>query len=198
MIKNPYKLECEDDWDDEIFVEDEEAGKQNKKEKIDKDVIDPLSDKFDLDIYKTLYREKMSKKAEVLKRQKEAKEARDQVAEELGLKKPQEDRIKENLGYSKTSWLPKEKLEDFKKEYYQIRNRQNEIMDCLIEQKFENRFMKGSYVQEYRQLEARKLTVVDTIMNSFRKDSQNETLWTTQLTMEDSNTRKAMFEDIRY
>ena len=59
-------------------------------------------------------------------------------------------------------------------------------MTSLINLSFPNDFMKSSYVQQYKQLEAQKMIVVDTIMNSYGgKRSANRQIWKDNLTEKD-------------
>ena len=62
-------------------------------------------------------------------------------------------------------------------------------MSSLINLSFPNDFMKGSYVQQYKQLEAQKMIVVDTIMNSYGgSQGARHPLWNDNLTEKDQNT----------
>ena len=77
----------------------------------------------------------------------------------------------------------------YKKKYKDIRDEQDLLMTSLINLSFPNDFMKSSYVQQYKQLEAQKMIVVDTIMNSYGgKQGASHQIWNDKLTGKDINT----------
>ena len=161
LVENEcYAEKCDDDYED---VEE---------------LTNPRSEKFDIHAAEVLYREKMERTLRIQRNQKELKAIKQKVDKELGVETEEKHSymLSRMEHFSKESFLPKEVLDSYKKKYYEIRDRQNEIMDAIIEQKFENLFMEGSLVEEYKNLEKLKLTLVDTIQNSFRKD-EPEPLW---------------------
>ncbi len=153
----------------------------------DNDYINPRSDKFDIDMYEAAYREKLQKQIEKEERAKEIFRRKEKVKKELDYKEGIDDRPSKPKPY-----LASEKIAYYKQRYFEIRDRQNEIMDLLIEGKQECLFMKGSYVEEYKQLEKTKLLIVDTLMNAqFRPEFKDETLFTTVFLDEDAKCRGA-------
>ena len=163
-----------------------------KAENVDKDVLDIDSDKFDIDVWKVFIREKLIRQKERAEKEKACAEALKEIKEEIGFR--DEDHERKSIAYKvksecEESWLPKEELEKYKKRYKDIRDEQDLIMSSLINLSFPNDFMKGSYVQQYKQLEAQKMIVVDTIMNSYggNKGASNH-LWNDKLTEKDQNT----------
>lgn len=174
----------------EDFEEDEYC--DEKAEKIDREVLDPDSDKFDFDVWKVFTREKLMRQKERAEKDKACKEALKEIKEEIGFR--DEDHEHKSLAFKlkkecTESWLSKEELEKYKKRYEEIRDEQDLILSSLINLSFPNDFMKSSYVQQYRQLEAQKMIVVDTIMNSYGgKRSANRQIWNDNLTKEDVNT----------
>lgn len=162
-----------------------------KAEKIDREVLDIDSDKFDLDVWKVFTREKLMRHKERAERDRACKEALKEIKEETGYKDEDYDKsLAFKLKHECTeSWLSKEELEKYKKRYEEIRDEQDLILSSLINLSFPNDFMKSSYVQQYKQLEAQKMIVVDTIMNSYGgKRSANRQIWNDNLTKEDVNT----------
>ena len=163
-----------------------------KAENIDRDVIDINSDKFDIDVWKVFTREKLMRKKEHAEREQACAEALKEIKEEIGFRDEEHER--NSLAYkikkeSTESWLPKEELEKYKKRYRDIRDEQDMIMSSLINLSFPNDFMKGSYVQQYKQLEAQKMIIVDTIMNSYGGNKgASHPLWNDNLTEKDQNT----------
>ena len=163
-----------------------------KAEKIDREVLDPDSDKFDFDVWKVFTREKLMRQKERAEKDKACKEALKEIKEEIGYKdedyEPKSHAFK--LKHECTeSWLSKEELEKYKQRYKDIRDEQDLILSSLINLSFPNDFMKSSYVQQYKQLEAQKMIVVDTIMNSYGgKRSANRQIWNDNLTEKDVNT----------
>lgn len=174
----------------EDFEEDEYC--DEKAEKIDREVLDPDSDKFDLDVWKVFTREKLMRQKERAEKDKACKEALKEIKEEIGYK--DEDCEPKSLAFKlkqecTETWLSKEELEKYKQRYKDIRDEQDLILSSLINLSFPNDFMKSSYVQQYRQLEAQKMIVVDTIMNSYGgKRSANRQIWNDNLTEKDVNT----------
>lgn len=174
----------------EDFEEDDYC--DEKAEKIDREVLDPDSDKFDLDVWKVFTREKLMRQKERAEKDRACKEALKEIKEEIGFR--DEDHEHKSLAFKlkkecTESWLSKEELEKYKKRYEEIRDEQDLILSSLINLSFPNDFMKSSYVQQYRQLEAQKMIVVDTIMNSYGgKRSANRQIWNDNLTKEDVNT----------
>lgn len=174
----------------EGFEEDEYC--DEKAEKIDREVLDPDSDKFDLDVWKVFTREKLMRQKERAEKDKACKEALKEIKEEIGYK--DEDYEPKSLAFKlkhecTETWLSKEELEKYKQRYKDIRDEQDLILSSLINLSFPNDFMKSSYVQQYKQLEAQKMIVVDTIMNSYGgKRSANRQIWNDNLTEKDVNT----------
>lgn len=163
-----------------------------KAENVDKDVLDIDSDKFDIDVWKVFTREKLMRQKERAEKEKACAEALKEIKEEIGFR--DEDHERKSIAYKvksecEESWLPKEELEKYKKRYKDIRDEQDMIISSLINLSFPNDFMKGSYVQQYKQLEAQKMIVVDTIMNSYggNKGASNH-LWNDKLTGKGQNT----------
>lgn len=181
FIKGTY------DMDEEMEVDCCE-----KAEKIDREVLDIDSDKFDMDVWKVFTREKLMRQKERAEKEKACKEALKEIKEEIGYK--DEDHERKSIAYKikeecEESWLSKEELEKYKKKYKDIRDEQDLIMTSLINLSFPNDFMKSSYVQQYKQLEAQKMIVVDTIMNSYGgRHSAGRGIWNDKLTGSDSNT----------
>lgn len=160
-----------------IDSEDEVEKREDDYEDV-KELTNPRSDKFDIHAAEVLYREKMERTLRIQKNQKELTAIKQKVDKELGVETEEKhsymlDRMQH---FSKESFLPKDVLDSYKKRFYEIRDRQNEIMDAIVEQKFDTLFMKGSLVEEYKNLEKLKLTLVDTIQNSFRKD-EPDPIW---------------------
>lgn len=175
------------DMDEEMDVECCE-----KAEKIDREVLDIDSDKFDIDVWKVFTREKLMRQKERAEKEKACKEALKEIKEEIGYKDEDDDR--KSIAYKlkkdcEESWLSKEDLEKYKQRYKDIRDEQDLIMSSLINLSFPNDFMKGSYVQQYKQLEAQKMIVVDTIMNSYGgRRTASRGIWNDKLTEKDVNT----------
>lgn len=163
-----------------------------KAENVDREVLDINSDKFDIDVWKVFTREKLMRKKEQAEKRKACDEALKEIKEEIGFR--DEDHERNSVAYKvkkecEESWLPKEELEKYKKRYKDIRDEQDLIMSSLINLSFPNDFMKGSYVQQYKQLEAQKMIVVDTIMNSYGgSQGARHPLWNDNLTEKDQNT----------
>lgn len=178
--------------DEEMEVDCEKA------EKIDREVLDIDSDKFDIDVWKVFTREKLMRQKEHAEKEKACKEALKEIKEEIGFK--DEDHERKSLAYKlkeecEESWLSKEELEKYKQRYKDIRDEQDLIMSSLINLSFPNDFMKSSYVQQYKQLEAQKMIVVDTIMNSYGgRRSASRSIWNDKLTEKDVNTVYAEVE----
>jgi hypothetical protein len=174
----------------EDFEEDEYCNE--KAEKIDKEVLDIDSDKFDLDVWKVFTREKLMHQKERAERDRACKKALKEIKEEIGFR--DEDHERESFAFKLKKectepWLSKEELEKYKQRYKDIRDEQDLILSSLINLSFPNDFMKSSYVQQYKQLEAQKMIVVDTIMNSYGgKRSANRQIWKDNLTDKDVNT----------
>jgi hypothetical protein len=172
--------------------EDMEVDCCEKAEKIDREVLDIDSDKFDIDVWKVFTREKLMRQKERAEKEKACKEALKEIKEEIGFK--DEDHERKSIAYKikeecEESWLPKDDLEMYKKKYKDIRDEQDLIMTSLINLSFPNDFMKSSYVQQYKQLEAQKMIVVDTIMNSYGgRRSAGHSIWNDKLTGSDPNT----------
>ena len=164
----------------------------DKAENVDKEVLDIDSDKFDIDVWKVFTREKLMRQKERAEKEKACAEALKEIKEEIGFR--DEDHEKKSAAYKikkecTESWLPKEELEKYKKRYKDIRDEQDLIMSSLINLSFPNDFMKGSYVQQYKQLEAQKMIIVDTIMNSYGgSQGARHPLWNDNLTEKDQNT----------
>lgn len=181
----------------EIYEMDEEMDVEccEKAEKIDREVLDIDSDKFDMDVWKVFTREKLMRQKERAERERACKEALKEIKEEIGFK--DEDHERKSIAYKlkeecEESWLSKEELEKYKKRYKDIRDEQDLIMSSLINLSFPNDFMKSSYVQQYKQLEAQKMIVVDTIMNSYGgRRSANHQIWGDKLTEKNQNTAYA-------
>lgn len=164
----------------------------DKAENVDKEVLDIDSDKFDIDVWKVFTREKLMRQKECAEKEKACAEALKEIKEEIGFR--DEDHERKSAAYKikkecTESWLPKEELEKYKKRYKDIRDEQDLIMSSLINLSFPNDFMKGSYVQQYKQLEAQKMIIVDTIMNSYGgSQGARHPLWNDNLTEKDQNT----------
>lgn len=164
----------------------------DKAENVDKEVLDIDSDKFDIDVWKVFTREKLMRQKERAEKEKACADAIKEIKEEIGFR--DEDHERKSLAYKvkkecTESWLSKEELEKYKKRYKDIRDEQDLIMSSLINLSFPNDFMKGSYVQQYKQLEAQKMIIVDTIMNSYGgKTGASHHLWNDNLTEKDQNT----------
>lgn len=172
--------------------EDMEIDCCEKAEKIDREVLDIDSDKFDMDVWKVFTREKLMRQKERAEKEKACKEALKEIKEEIGFK--DDDHERKSIAYKikeecEESWLSKEDLEKYKQRYKDIRDEQDLIMTSLINLSFPNDFMKSSYVQQYKQLEAQKMIVVDTIMNSYcGRRSARSSIWNDKLTGSDTNT----------
>lgn len=164
----------------------------DKAENVDREILDIDSDKFDIDVWKVFTREKLMRQKERAEKEKACADAIKEIKEEIGFR--DEDHERKSAAYKlkkecTESWLPKEELEKYKKRYKDIRDEQDLIMSSLINLSFPNDFMKGSYVQQYKQLEAQKMIVVDTIMNSYGgSQSAGHPLWNDNLTEKDQNT----------
>ena len=164
----------------------------DKAENVDKEVLDIDSDKFDIDVWKVFTREKLMRQKERAEKEKACAEALKEIKEEIGFR--DEDHERKSAAYKikkecTESWLPKEELEKYKKRYKDIRDEQDLIMSSLINLSFPNDFMKSSYVQQYKQLEAQKMIIVDTIMNSYGgSQGARHPLWNDNLTEKDQNT----------
>lgn len=178
--------------------EDMEVDCCDKAENVDIEVLDIDSDKFDIDVWKVFTREKLMRKKERAEKAKACADAIKEIKEEIGFR--DEDHESRSTAYKlkkecKESWLSKEELEKYKKRYKDIRDEQDLIMSSLINLSFPNDFMKGSYVQQYKQLEAQKMIIVDTIMNSYGgKTGGSHHLWNDNLTEKDQNT---VYADVR-
>ena len=163
-----------------------------KAEKIDREVLDIDSDKFDMDVWKVFTREKLMRQKERAEKEKACKEAIKEIKKEIGYR--DEDHERKSLAYKlkeecTESWLPKDDLEMYKKKYKDIRDEQDLLLTSLINLSFPNDFMKSSYVQQYKQLEAQKMIIVDTIMNSYGGGrAANHQIWNDKLTGQDQNT----------
>lgn len=157
-----------------------------KAENVDKEVLDINSDKFDIDVWKVFTREKLMRQKERAEKGKACADAIKEIKEEIGFR--DEDHESRSTAYKlkkecTESWLSKEELEKYKKRYKDIRDEQDLIMSSLINLSFPNDFMKGSYVQQYKQLEAQKMIIVDTIMNSYSgRNGASHHLWNDNLT----------------
>lgn len=164
----------------------------DKAENVDKEVININSDKFDIDVWKVFTREKLMRQKERAEKEKACADAIKEIKEEIGFRDEDHERTSPAYKLKKEcteSWLPKEELEKYKKRYKDIRDEQDLIMSSLINLSFPNDFMKGSYVQQYKQLEAQKMIIVDTIMNSYGgKTGGSHHLWNDNLTEKDQNT----------
>lgn len=164
----------------------------DKAENVDKEVININSDKFDIDVWKVFTREKLMRQKERAEKEKACADAIKEIKEEIGFRDEDHERTSPAYKLKKEcteSWLPKEELEKYKKRYKDIRDEQDLIMSSLINLSFPNDFMKGSYVQQYKQLEAQKMIIVDTIMNSYGcKTGASHHLWKDNLTEKDQNT----------
>ena len=164
----------------------------DKAENVDKEVININSDKFDIDVWKVFTREKLMRQKERAEKEKACADAIKEIKEEIGFRDEDHERTSPAYKLKKEcteSWLPKEELEKYKKRYKDIRDEQDLIMSSLINLSFPNDFMKGSYVQQYKQLEAQKMIIVDTIMNSYGgKTGASHHLWNDKLTEKDQNT----------
>ena len=125
-------------------------------------------------------------------KEKACEDAIKEIKEEIGFRDEDHERTSPAYKLKKEcteSWLSKEELEKYKKRYKDIRDEQDLIMSSLINLSFPNDFMKGSYVQQYKQLEAQKMIIVDTIMNSYYgKKGARHHLWNDNLTEKDQNT----------
>lgn len=164
----------------------------DKAENVDKEVININSDKFDIDVWKVFTREKLIRQKERAEKEKACADAIKEIKEEIGFRDEDHERTSPAYKLKKEcteSWLPKEELEKYKKRYKDIRDEQDLVMSSLINLSFPNDFMKGSYVQQYKQLEAQKMIIVDTIMNSYcGKTGASHHLWNDNLTEKDQNT----------
>lgn len=164
----------------------------DKAENVDKEVININSDKFDIDVWKVFTREKLMRQKERAEKEKACADAIKEIKEEIGFRDEDHERTSPAYKLKKEcteSWLSKEELEKYKKRYKDIRDEQDLIMSSIINLSFPNDFMKGSYVQQYKQLEAQKMIVVDTIMNSYGGLSgASHPLWNDNLTEKDQNT----------
>lgn len=164
----------------------------DKAENVDKEVLDIDSDKFDIDVWKVFTREKLMRQKERAEKEKACADAIKEIKEEIGFRDEDHERTSPAYKLKKEcteSWLSKEELEKYKKRYKDIRDEQDLIMSSLINLSFPNDFMKGSYVQQYKQLEAQKMIIVDTIMNSYGgKTGASHPLWNDNLTEKDQNT----------
>lgn len=164
----------------------------DKAENVDREVININSDKFDIDVWKVFIREKLMRQKERAEKEKACADAIKEIKEEIGIRDEDHERTSPAYKLKKEcteSWLPKEELEKYKKRYKDIRDEQDLIMSSLINLSFPNDFMKGSYVQQYKQLEAQKMIIVDTIMNSYGgKTGASHNLWNDNLTEKDQNT----------
>ena len=164
----------------------------DKAENVDREVLNIDSDKFDIDVWKVFTREELMRKKERAEKERACAEALKEIKEEIGFR--DEDHERKSAAYKikkecTESWLPKEELEKYKKRYKDIRDEQDMIMSSLINLSFPNDFMKSSYVQQYKQLEAQKMIVVDTIMNSYGgSQGASHPLWNDNLTEKDQNT----------
>ena len=164
----------------------------DKAENVYKEVLDIDSNKFDIDVWKVFTREELMRKKERAERERACAEALKEIKEEIGFR--DEDHERESAAYKikkecTESWLPKEELEKYKKRYKDIRDEQDMIMSSLINLSFPNDFMKSSYVQQYKQLEAQKMIVVDTIMNSYGgSQGASHPIWNDNLTEKGRNT----------
>lgn len=174
----------------DVFEEDDCC--DEKAEKIDREVLDIDSDKFDFDVWKVFTREKLMRQKERAEKEKACKEALKEIKEEINFRDEEHERkslafkLKEEC---KEPWLSKEELEKYKKRYEDIRDEQDLLLSSLISLSFPNDFMKSSYVQQYKQLEAQKMIVVDTIMNSYGgKRTASRQIWNDKLTGKDVNT----------
>lgn len=164
----------------------------DKAENVDKEVLDIDSDKFDIDVWKVFTREELMRKKERAEKERACAEALKEIKEEIGFRDEDHERTSPAYKLKKEcteSWLPKEELEKYKKRYKDIRDEQDLIMSSLINLSFQNDFMKGSYVQQYKQLEAQKRIIVDTIMKSYGgSQGARHPLWNDNLTEKDQNT----------
>ena len=164
----------------------------DKAENVDKEVLDIDSDKFDIDVWKVFTREKLMRQKERAEKEKACADAIKEIKEEIGFRDEDHERTSPAYKLKKEcteSWLSKEELEKYKKRYKDIRDEQDLIMSSLINLSFPNDFMKSSYVQQYKQLEAQKRIVVDTIMNSYGgNQGASHPLWNDNLTEKDRNT----------
>lgn len=163
-----------------------------KAEKIDREVLDIDSDKFDMDVWKVFTREKLMRQKEHAEKEKACADAIKEIKEEIGFR--DEDHERKSVAYKlkeecTESWLSKEDLEMYKKKYKDIRDEQDLLLTSLINLSFPNDFMKSSYVQQYKQLEAQKMIAVDTIMNSYGGHrSASHQIWNDKLTGKDQST----------
>lgn len=164
----------------------------DKAENVDKEVININSDKFDIDVWKVFTREKLMRQKERAEKEKACADAIKEIKEEIGFRDEDHERTSPAYKLKKEcteSWLPKEELEKYKKRYKDIRDEQDLILSSLINLSFPNDFMKGSYVQQYKQLEAQKMIIVDTIMYSYGgKNGASHHLWNDNLTEKDQDT----------
>lgn len=164
----------------------------DKAENVDREVLDIDSDKFDIDVWKVFKREELMRKKERAEKEKACADAIKEIKEEIGFRDEDHERTSSAYKLKKEcteSWLSKEELEKYKKRYKDIRDEQDLIMSSLINLSFPNDFMKGSYVQQYKQLEAQKRIIVDTIMNSYGgKTGASHHLWNDNLTEKGQNT----------
>ena len=164
----------------------------DKAENVDREVLDINSDKFDIDVWKVFTREELMRKKERAEKEKACADAIKEIKEEIGFRDEDHERMSPAYKLKKEcteSWLPKEELEKYKKRYKDIRDEQDMIMSSLINLSFPNDFMKSSYVQQYKQLEAQKMIVVDTIMNSYGgSQGASHPIWNDNLTEKGKNT----------
>ena len=164
----------------------------DKAENVDREVLDIDSDKFDIDVWKVFTREELMRKKERAEKEKACADAIKEIKEEIGFRDEDHERTSPAYKLKKEcteSWLSKEELEKYKKRYKDIRDEQDMIMSSLINLSFPNDFMKSSYVQQYKQLEAQKMIVVDTIMNSYGgSQGASHPIWNDNLTEKDKNT----------
>ena len=164
----------------------------DKAENVYREALDIDSDKFDIDVWKVFTREELMRKKERAEKERACAEALKEIKEEIGFR--DEDHERKSAAYKikkecTESWLPKEELEKYKKRYKDIRDEQDMIMSSLINLSFPNDFMKSSYVQQYKQLEAQKMIVVDTIMNSYGgSQGASHPIWNDNLTEKGRNT----------
>ena len=164
----------------------------DKAENVDKEVININSDKFDIDVWKVFKREELMHQKERAEKEKACADAIKEIKGEIGFRDEDHERTSPAYKLKKEcteSWLSKEELEKYKNRYKDIRDEQDLIMSSLINLSFPNDFMKGSYVQQYKQLEAQKMIIVDTIMNSYGgSQSAGHHLWNDNLTEKGKNT----------
>ena len=94
-------------FSDCYFEEDCEA--DVKAEKVDKEVLDVGSDKFDFDVWKVFTREKLIRQKERAEKEKACKAALKEIKEEIGFK--DEDHERKSLAFKLKEectepWLP--------------------------------------------------------------------------------------------